>query len=244
MLLLGVVLGVMYALGVRRVRRSWPPSRSIAFVSGSAVVCAAGLLPSSSFTTHMIEHVLLGMVAPFLLVLGAPITLTLQATNGRRVRRVLRSRTAHVVCHPAVVWVAFGGTLVAVVLSPLLEWSVRNDVVHVVVHAHFLAVGSVFMAVFLGVDSLPRPLSHGMRLLAILVAVPFHAIVGVALSSARTPLFPSVYPSLSDQRSAAAVLWSSGELLTLCVAAVVFARWWSFEQRSAVRLDRRLSQPG
>jgi putative copper resistance protein D len=176
-------------------------------------------------------------------VLGTPITLALQSTDrfAAQLRRLLRSRFAHAVCHPVVAWVAFGGTLVALVFSPLLEWSVQSDLVHVVVHAHFLAVGSLFMAVFVGREPLPRPLPHAMRLLAVLLAVPFHAFVGVALLSARSPLFPSVYPALSDQRSAAALLWSSGELLTLFVAAVEFAHWWSSEQRAAVRYDRRVS---
>jgi putative copper resistance protein D len=123
----------------------------------------------------------------------------------------------------------------------VLEWSARNDAVHGLVHAHFLLVGTLFAATMVAIDPIPRPLPHGARLLAVLAAVPFHAFVGVALLTARTPLFPSVYPSVEDQRTAAAVLWSSGELLTLAVAGIVFARWWAYEQREAVRLDRRLS---
>jgi putative copper resistance protein D len=204
----------------------------------------AGTLPGSGFTAHMTEHVLIGMVAPILLVLGAPITLALQATEARGLRRLLRSRVVAIVTHPIVAWTLFGATLVALVFSPLLEWSVRSDAVHGVVHAHFLLVGSLFASTLLAIDPIPHPLPHGGRLLAVLLAVPFHAFVGVALLTARQPLFPEVYPSLADQHSAAAVLWSSGELLTLTVAGIVFARWWSAEQRAAVRIDRRLaSQP-
>jgi putative copper resistance protein D len=208
------------------------------------VLIATSFVGDSSFTAHMTEHVLLGMVAPVLLALGAPITLALQATDGRRLRRMLHSWVVRTLTHPVVAWTLFGGTLVALVFSPLLEWSVRNEAVHALLHAHFLIVGSLFATTLVGVDVLPRALPHGARLLAVLAAVPFHAFVGVALLSARTPLYPSVYPSLSDQRSAAAVLWVSGELLTLAIAGIVFARWWAHEQREAARLDRRLDHSG
>jgi len=243
-LLVGVALGLVYVGGVRRVRRLWPWPRTTAFLSGCAVLILSAVLPGSSFTTHMTEHVLLGMVAPVLLALGAPITLALQATSGRSLRRLLHSPAVRVVTHPIVAWALFGVTLVALVFSPLLELSVRNDAVHAVLHAHFLLVGSLFAATLIAVDPIPHPLPHGARLLAVLLAVPFHAFVGVALLTARHPLFPDVYPSLNDQRSAAAVLWSSGELLTLAVAGIVFARWWSAEQRAGVRLDRQLASQG
>jgi putative copper resistance protein D len=247
MLLLGVVLGLVYVVGVRRVPRPWPVVRTSAFLLGCTTLAASALLSSTSFTAHMTEHVLIGMVAPFLLVLGAPITLALQASNqptSRALRRLLHSRVGGVFTHPVVAWALFGATLVALVFSPLLEWSVRNDAVHALVHGHFLLVGSLFAATLVAVDPLPRPLPHGARMLGVLAAVPFHAFVGVALLSARRPLFPGSYPSLDDQRSAATVLWSSGELLTLAVAGIVFARWWAAEQRAAVRLDRQLaSQP-
>ena len=240
-LLAGVALGLGYVAGVRRVPRRWPWTRTVPFLSGCVVLVVASVLPGSGFTAHMTEHVLVGMVAPFLLALGAPITLALQATNGAGLRRLLHSPVVRVLTHPIVAWLLFGATLVALVFSPLLELSVRNDAVHALLHTHFLIVGSLFAATLIAIDPIPHPLPHGARLLAVLLAVPFHAFVGVALLTARKPLFPDVYPSLADQRSAAAVLWSSGELLTLAVAGIVFARWWSAEQRAGVRLDRQLA---
>ena len=102
-------------------------------------------------------------------------------------------------------------------------------------------IGCLFLWPLVGIDVTPRPLPHGARLLAVLVAVPFHAFLGVALLSTTAPLAPSVYPSLDDQHAAAGILWASGELLTLVIAAIVFAQWWAAEQRESVRLDRRLT---
>ncbi|MEY2447235.1 MAG: hypothetical protein QOH79_711 [Acidimicrobiaceae bacterium] len=241
MLLVGVALGLVYAVAVRHVPRRWPWTRTAPFLSGCTVLVVAGVLPGTGFTAHMTEHVLIGMVAPVLLALGAPITLALQATDGRRLRGLLRSPVVRAMTHPLAAWLLFGATLVALVFSPLLQLSVRNDAMHALLHAHFLLVGALFAATLLAIDPIPHPLPHGARLLAVLLAVPFHAFIGVALLTARTPLFPDVYPALDDQRSAAAVLWSSGELLTLAVAGIVFAQWWSAEQRAAVRLDRQLA---
>ena len=245
MLLVGVLLGVAYLSGVRRVRREWPRSRTTPFLFGCLVLAGAGVAPGSSFTAHMTEHVAVGMVAPLLLALGAPITLALQSSGpstSRALRLLLRSRAVRLLTHPVVAWLLFGATLVALVFSPLLEWSAHNDAVHALVHTHFLFAGSLFAATFIAIDPIPHPLPHGARLLGVLLLVPFHAFVGVALLTARQPLFPTVYPALSDQHSAAGVLWSSGELLTLAMGGIVFARWWAAEQRAAVRIDRRLAR--
>jgi putative copper resistance protein D len=74
----------------------------------------------------------------------------------------------------------------------------------------------------------------------VLVAVPFHAFLGLALLSTGAPLAPRFYPSLDDQHAAAGVLWASGELLTLVVAGIVFRAWWLADGREAARSDRRL----
>ena len=99
--------------------------------------------------------------------------------------------------------------------------------------------GCLFLAGLVGADPSPRPLGHGARLLSVLTAVPFHAFLGLAILSARAPLAPVAYPSLSDQRTAAGLLWGMGELFTLAVAAVVVRRWYVADQRAAVRADRR-----
>jgi len=190
----------------------------------------------------MVQHVLLGMVVPLLLVLAAPLTLALQSAapaTRRSLRSALRSRPAHVLTHPVVAWGLFGGGLVAIYLTPLLDLSVRDDAVHLLVHAHVVVSGTLFLAVLVGVDPLPGRPPHGARLLAVLVAVPFHAVVGLALLSSGSPVAPDAYPLLSDQRTAAGLFWGTGELFTLVVAAVIVRQWWVDEQRAAARDDRR-----
>jgi cytochrome c oxidase assembly factor CtaG len=187
-----VVAGVVYAMGVRRLHergRRWPPARSAAFAGGLFLIALAtqsGLAQydRTLFSLHVVQHMLLGMVAPLLLVLGAPVTLALQACHRpaqRRLLRTLHSRPLTLLTHPAVVWVLFGGTLVALYFTGLYELSLRNDAVHALVHAHFVVVGFLFMGYVVGIDSFAHGFGYGARLLYVLVLLPFHAFIGVAL---------------------------------------------------------------
>lgn len=245
-----VVAAALYVIGVRRLAargRRWPRRRSLAWATGLAAVVVAtnsgvGRFEGEHLIVHMVQHTLLGMVAPLLLVLAAPVTLVLQAARpaGQRVALgVLHGRVLRTLMRPVVGWCLFGGGLVALYLTPLLDVAARNGAVHVAVHAHVLLSASLFLLPLVGTDVLPRPLSPPARLLAVLAAVPFHAFLGVALLSARSPVAPEAYPSLGDQRTAAGILMGAGELLTFTVAAIVARRWLLADRREATRADRR-----
>ncbi len=238
-----------YVRGVRsfaRLGHRWPANRCFAWgiaMVASVVATQSGIgrYDTTRLTVHMVQHLLLGMVVPFAAVCAAPLTLVLQAGKPgtrRLARKALHHPVARVLTHPVVTWTLFGGGLVAIYLSPLLGLSARNAFVHDLVHAHLVLVGSLFLAGLVGADPSPRPLPHGARLLVALVAVPFHAFLGLAMFSASTPLAPAAYPSLSDQRTAAGLLWGMGEIFTVAVAAVVVRRWYLADQREAARFDR------
>ena len=261
-LVLVVVAGTAYLCGVRRLAHrsprphAWPATRTLAFSAGLAVMAVAtmsGLARYDTvlFSAHTAQHIALGMIAPFLLVLGAPITLALQAS--RRSTQVLLLRIAHhpivtVLTRPVVAWSLFAATLFGLYFTPLLDLSLRNDSVHVLVHVHFVAVGFMFWWPAVGVDPLRRPLGHPVRMLYILLAVPFHAFLGlVVLSSTAHPLGADEYgkvlrdwgPSLvADQRTAAGLMWIAGELLGAIAAAYVGVGWFRQEQRRDARDER------
>jgi putative copper resistance protein D len=245
LLLVGLTAG-LYAVGVRRLTargRRWSPRRSASLAAAlvlAIVATQSGIAryEDDRMSVHMVQHTLLGLAVPLLIVLAAPLTLALQSANPptrATLRRWLRSRPAHVLTHPVVAWALFGGGLVAIYLTPLLGISVRNDVVHLLVHAHVVVAGTLFLAMLVGVDPLPGRPAPGARLLALLVAVPFHSVVGLALLSAGAPIAPDAYPLLSDQRTAAGLFWGTGELFTVVVAGVVLRQWWLAEQRAAAR---------
>jgi cytochrome c oxidase assembly factor CtaG len=183
------------------------------------------------------------MAVPLLVVLAAPLTLALQTARPgtrRLLRTALHGRAARLLTHPLVGWCLFGGGMVVLYLTPVLDAAADHDLVHLAIHAHMVVAGLLFLAPLLGVDPLPRRLPHAARLLALLAAVPFHAVVALAMTSSRSPIAPATYPLLDDQRTAAALFWGSGELFTLIAAAVIVRQWWRAEQRATAREDAAL----
>lgn len=229
-----------YATAATRVRRRWPPARTAAFTAG--VVVAAGALAldgRDGFTTHAVQHLLLGMLAPALLALGAPLTLLLQSTRGgpkRRILTVLHSRPVALACSPAVVWALFGGSMLVLYLTPLYRLSVANGAMEELLHVHFLLVGALFFWPVLGADPLPRRLPHGARLLMVFLTIPFHAVLGMALLAA--PPLVATY-TVADHRAGTSALWAAGDLLGLAAVLVVAFQWMGHEERVAAREDRR-----
>jgi putative copper resistance protein D len=258
-LLVCLALGSAYVVGVRRLAargRRWAPARSLSFASGIGVLVVAtqsGLAAYDDvlFAAHSAQHVLLGMVAPTLLALGAPVTLALQASSRplqQVLLTVLHSRPARVVAHPVVVWVLFGGTLVALYASPLLELSLRHGVVHTAVHLHVVGTGALFCWTAIGVDPNPRRLPHGARVGFVFLAVPVHAILGVTLLGTTSLLAGGHYAAeappwlddvLADQRLGAGILWVTGELFGLALTGIALARWMGAEERTGRRHDTR-----
>lgn len=243
----GPVLAValtLYLAAVRRVPRRWPPARTAAFAAAVVVVVAAAALDGDErFTTHALQHLLLGMVAPALFALSAPVTLALQAgrpATRRRLLRVLHSRPARLAGHPLLGWALFGGSMLVLYLTPLYDLSLDSWWLHEALHAHFLAAGALFFWPVVGVDPVPRRLPHGARLLTVFLAIPFHAVLGMALLGADGPIAPE--HTLADSRTGAGVLWVAGDLLGLGAALVVAAQWMAHEDREAAREDRRAGQ--
>lgn len=253
-----VLAGGLYVLGVRRLAergRPWPLGRSVAFAAGLAVVAVAtqsGLAAydTTLFAAHVTQHLLLGMVGPLLLVVGAPVTLALQAAHRpTQVALVagLHHPVARALAHPLVAVALFAGSLLALYLSPLYALSLANDAVHVALHLHFLAAGLLFFVVVLGVEPAPWPLGHPARLGLVLLTVPLHALLGIVLLTSDDVLAAGHYEALGlgwvdplgQQRLGGGLLWAVGDLFAVAVVLVLMVGWMADDQRQATRADRR-----
>ena len=250
-----VVIGsVGYALGVHRLAergRAWPAGRSLAFAGAMLAFAAATLSGLAAYDTvlfsaHMVQHLLLGMIGPVLLVLSRPLTLALQA--GSRPTQVSLLRALHhpvvrAVARPGVTFVAFAATLWLLYFTPLYDLSLRNDVVHLLVHVHFVTVGVLFYGTVLATDPRPHEAGPATRVGLAFLALPAHAFLGMALLTGTALLGPDVGPSwlddpLADQRLGAGLLLSVGELLGLTVLLGVVWSWMGAEDRAVGREQR------
>jgi putative copper resistance protein D len=244
-LLIVVTLG-WYLWSVRRLaRRSkrWPVARTASFCFAELLL-AVGLVSGIDahdeiFTVHTVQHILISMVAPIFLALSAPITLALQASNRRTqttLLKVLRSPVAKVLSNPFFTWSFYGVTLFALYFTSLYATTLQNDTVHNLVHLHLIVAGCLFWWPAVGVDPLPHRLSYGARILYLLLAMPFHTILGMALESQTTAIAPGT--ALSDLHAGGGLMWVAGEAAALIGTLALFVQWLRADERAAKRHDR------
>ncbi|GAA3007644.1 putative copper resistance protein D [Streptomyces sp. KhCrAH-43] len=268
--LAGCVLAVLlYGYGVLRLRRrgdEWPVGRTVLFVVGvltiALVMCTRlndyGMV---MFSVHMVQHMVISMLSPILLLLGAPVTLALRAlpvaprgTKGPRelLLMLLHSRYMKIVTHPAFTIPLFIASLYGLYFTPLFDYLMGSTTGHLVMMVHFLAVGLFFFWPIMGVDPGPHRPGYVMRMLELFAGMPFHAFFGIALMMASTPMV-EVYKdppvslgidALSDQSAAGGIAWAFSEIPSVLVLVALVFQWYRSEQRTAKRTDRAADRDG
>src|SRR4051812_12557839 len=263
-----VVIGLVltaagYLWAASRLRRRgdrWSVGRDVAFLGGGlgtialATLWWPGVYDDTLFWTHMVQHMLLSMVAPIFLALGAPVTLllrTLPAGGRRRLSRALHSLPAKVLINPLTGFALLFGTPFALYYTGLYEATLRSPVLHALLHVHFIVAGCIFFWPLIGIDPVPGRLPHPMRLILLFVTLPAHAWLGISIMSDSSVIAGGYYrqlgrdwgPSLlQDQNIGGGLLWATGDLVGLIVVAALFVQWSRADTREAVRVDRRLDR--
>ena len=242
-----VVTTGLYLWGVHRLKargRQWPRQRTLFFLTGQFLMVVALLsglaaYDDTSFSIHTIQHILLSMLAPIFYAFSAPVTLLLQASN-RRIQtgalKVIHGPVGRLLSHPVFTWPLYGVSLFALYFTSLYADTLTNNTLHQFVHLHLLITGCLFYWPVIALDPLPRRLNFGVKILYLMLAVPFHTILGMALESQTTPIAPHI--SLYDLHVGGAMMWVSGEALGLIGTIAVFIQWLRADERQARRNDR------
>ena len=262
-LALGLVIAAgLYLYGVYRLRLRgdrWPVVRTVCFLGpglgGIASVTLSGLhaYDTALLSVHMVQHMVLSMIAPIFLALGAPVTLALRALPVRPRKRLLaivHSRIARVYSFPLVAFAIFVVNPFALYFTDLYRFTLEHAWAHELVHAHFIATGCVFFWPLLGLDPLPGRWPYPARALLMLLSVPFHTVLGLTIMQSTTLFGGDWYPSLhlswadprSDQVVAGGVLWAGGEFVSVTMLAVLVVQWVKQSEREARRVDRELDR--
>src|SRR5215831_17299620 len=230
--------------------------RVICFCAGLLAIVVAlngppDVLAGVSFSAHMIQHLLLQLVAPPLLLLGAPLSLLLRADPPwlprRILARVLRSRPVRVLAHPVIALALFTVVLVGSHLTPLYNLALQHEWLHELEHAAFLVTALLFWWPAIGVDPAPHRLSYPARLLYLLVDMPVMAYLGLAIANSSRVLYPwyAAHPppwgasALQDQGVAGTIMWVSGTFTMIPAMAVVFLRWLDDDARKQAKREDR-----
>ncbi|MEI5527749.1 cytochrome c oxidase assembly protein [Streptomyces brasiliscabiei] len=268
--LIACLLGLgLYAWGVvRLVRRGdkWPVGRTVAFVVGVLLVMlvtCTGLNDYGMvmFSVHMVQHMVISMLAPIVLLLGAPMTLALRALpvagKGRKGPRELLLMFLHswymkIVTHPAFTIPMFIASLYGLYFTPLFDFLMGSTPGHIVMMTHFLLVGLFFFWPIMGVDPGPHRPGYLMRMLELFAGMPFHAFFGIALMMASAPMVRTYenppaslgIDALADQNAAGGIAWAFSEIPSVLVLLALLFQWYGSEQRQAKRQDRAADRDG
>ncbi|MBU6347631.1 MAG: bifunctional copper resistance protein CopD/cytochrome c oxidase assembly protein, partial [Actinomycetales bacterium] len=255
----------LYIVGVIRLRNNeiaWPIGRTLSFMCGIATVIwvsCAGISRYAmiSFSAHMIQHMVLAMLVPIFIVLGAPITLALRAlptnsdANFRSIRTwlvsLLHSRYSRIVTKPLLVLFIFSVSLYGLYFTSLFSSLMGDHTGHIAMSLHFLVTGILFCYLAIGVDPTPNRLPYWGKLLLVLVSLSIHAFFALAIMQSESPLgdtwYRQVQPPwltdpLLDTHTAGGIAWAIGEIPMLALLVVIAIQWARADQRSSKQQDR------
>ena len=254
----------LYMWGVLRMHRRgdrWPLGRTAAFLAGMVAaafgtVSGLAVYDDTLLSVHMAQHMVLSMLVPLAMALGAPFTLALRTLPGqprRWVLAALHSRMAKVLSFPPLTFALFVVSPWALYFSGWYTATLHSDYLHEMTHLHMVVVGCLFFWPVMGIDPLPSRIGYPFRLLLVVLTLPFHAFMGVTIMAQDKLIGGSWYPELhegpmgawlpsphTDQNLAGGILWSAGDAVGLLFFAVLFTQWARSSMAEAKREDRRL----
>jgi putative copper resistance protein D len=266
-LIIGILITMvaLYIRGVAILKKrgdSWPVGRTISFACGIAAIDFAtsgglGVYALFSFEYHMIAHMVLGMLAPIGLVLGAPITLALRTLpqgrtpDERGVRGTLiaflHSRYSVILTNPLTALALFDGSLFVLYFTNLFGNLMQTHAGHLFMTIHFLLAGFLFFHVIIGIDPNPKKIPHLVRIVILFAAMSIHAFFAIALLATTSLIDGGYYGSLktpwlgdllADQHAAGAIAWGMGEVPIILALVATFIQWMRDDSREAKRIDR------
>lgn len=254
---------LLWRAGVARANRAHPGHpverrRTTFWVAGVAVVVFAldsgvGLYDTTLFSDHMVQHMLLTMIAPPLLLLAGPITLLLQASSAETRKRwvlpFLHARVVRFLSFPVVAWLLFAAVMWGTHFSPLFDASLENVWLHSLEHALYLSTALLFWWPVVGPDPSPWRLTPAVRPMYVGLQMTQNTFLAVAIYFAPAPLYlhyattvRSWGPTpLEDQQLAGGIMWMGGDLVFLSAVFLLVAAWMRHEDRRTAGEDRRLA---
>ena len=249
----------LYLWGVRRAnqhrpRHRWPLTRTVAFIAALVATSVAifsfiGVYDGVLFWDHMVQHLLLIMVAAPLFAISSPIALAWRATEGTAhlvIVEVLRSRVARLFGHPAVAFCLYAVMIPLTHLTTWYNYTLQHEPVHNAEHLIFLVVGYLFWRQVFGIDPNRYRMHPALQFGYLFLAIPIDTFTGLSLDQATHELFPAYLsmhrtwgPSLvNDLHLGGVIMWVGGDTLMLWPMIPVALRWLHLDERKAIRVDR------
>jgi putative copper resistance protein D len=244
----------LYLLGAARMAGRWPWRRTASFLAG--LTCLLVALQSGIdayddrlLSVHMVQHMLILLVVPLLLLGGRPVVLGLAALPpGRRsgpARALARTRA---LATPGWALALFSAVVVLTHLPAFYDAAVRHDGIHYTEHALYVLAGLLMWSPLIDGDPAPRHRLSGLgRLIYLIVAMLPMALVGAYLNRHATLVYPAYGPpahalgvsGIDDQGQAGAIMWVVGDVIMVAVGLWAAVAAMVAEERRMVARENR-----
>jgi len=249
-----VISAALYGWGVVRIARDhparpWPAWRTVLFGAGLAVIVIAtesgiGVYDDLLFWDHMVQHLMLLMVAPPLLIFGQPMTLLLHASRNpvhTGAKQVFRSKVASFLTWPVFGAVAYTAAVVVAHLTSVADTIENNETLHNGEHAVFLIIGYLFFLPLLGSEPIRWRLSYPIRFVILVLIMPVDTFTGLVLGTGGqgTPGLPTgprpawAPAPVADLHAGGAVMWVGGDAIMFGLMMLVFLLWSTDDRATA-----------
>jgi cytochrome c oxidase assembly factor CtaG len=251
-----------YALGVVRLRRGrrarWPAWRASCFAAGLATVAIAlesgvdRIGDRELLSVHTAQHMLLALLAPTLLLLGAPVRLAL--ASGTRSSRaplaaMLASRPVRILSRPLTGFLLFATVMLGTHERAVFEAALEHPALHALEHAAYFWSGLLLLAPLIAADPLAHPPGALARFCWLMAAMTAMAVPGALLTFATGVSYPFyIAPAralgrsaLGDEHIAGAIMWVGGGVAMFALAIVLTFAAMLEEERRQRRRERYLT---
>ena len=227
--LLALAAYLICAAVSRRKYRRWPAWRIACWIIGVlfAVISVTGPLASSShtdFTMHMYGHLFLGMLAPLLMVLAAPMTLVLRTMSvpaARGLIKILASRPFCILTHPITATLLNIGGLWLLYTTRLFTLMHEHILLYLLIHIHVFLAGYLFTASIIYIDPVAHRFSYLYRSIVLVLALAGHAILSKYLY-ANPP--EGVVPEQAEKGSM--IMYYGGDLIDVVLIFILCLQWF------------------
>ena len=223
------VLYLLAAFMTGRKYKKWPFHRYVFWGAGLAAIAGAllgplGSLAHSNFTAHMAGHLLLGMLAPLLLLYAKPVTLllrTLSVPRARRLSRLLKSRALQWIGHPVTAAFLNVGGLYALYLTGLFEAMHESAWLYAFVHLHVFLAGYLFTMSIIYVDLAPHRYGFILRSVVLILALAAHKILAKLIFAT-----PPEGVGKRDGEAGAQLMYYGGDAIDLALIIILCYHWY------------------
>jgi putative membrane protein len=264
------IMGAIYIRGLRSLwrragrGRGTSPWRAAAFFAGWLTIFTAVISPLEAwsgrlFSAHMVQHILLMMVAAPLMAWSDPTVTGLWALPlqwRRGISGWWRSSWEGIwqrITHPAVVWLLYTGVITFWHLPIFYQAAAQNNLIHNLEHISFFAIAFLFWRTVVRCGR-PGEMGFGLGILFLFTAMLYSALFAAAITFSRSPWYPYYafqamqwgMAPLEDQQLAGSIMWIPGKLVHLIGVMTLMWKWFQQMDRRAQRqqiLDERQHEP-